>query len=241
MASPQPSTLSYAVLGLLAIRPFTANELKVQAERSLDWLWRRSERALYAEPKRLVALGWATTTERTLGRRSVPEYHITPEGHQAVRDWLTTPPALPTTEAEVALRVMFADLGDLDDLRQALLATRRQLAVNVRDQTLDQYGDYLETGGPYPERLHLIALIADFMRRYTDMLDEWTTASLKEIENWSSTQGLGMTDSARQLLTQAIKDVEQYDTTRKHRQSRSSSPEASGSSAPTPTTSRTRR
>lgn len=214
MAAPQPSTLSYAILGLLAIRPFTANELRVQAQRSLDWLWRRSERSLYAEPKRLVTLGWATTTQRSLGRRSVVEYHITPAGRRAVREWLTTPPALPATEAEVALRVMFADLGGIDDLRRALLATRDQLAVTIRQQTLEQYGDYLETGGPYPERLHLIALIADFMRRYTDMLAEWTTASLEEIEHWSSTEGLGMTDSARRLLTQAIQAIEQYDTAR---------------------------
>ena len=85
MAVPTPTTSSYAVLGLLAVAPFTAYELTAQAQRSLHWVWPRSERALYTEPKRLVALGWATTRPRRGGQRDVPEYHITASGRRALR------------------------------------------------------------------------------------------------------------------------------------------------------------
>ena len=49
------TTTSYAVLGLLALRPWTTYELAKQVQRSLDWFWPRAERKLYDEPKRLVA------------------------------------------------------------------------------------------------------------------------------------------------------------------------------------------
>ena len=201
--TPRPTTLSYAILGLLAVQPFTAHELKVQAERSLNWLWRRSERSLYAEPKRLVALGWAVATDRRAGRRTVAEYHITESGRAALKAWLGTEPGAPAVEAETVLRVMFADHGDLDDLRQALVATRREITDTLRAQAYTQFVDYLETGGPFPERLHLIAPIADFVVRYVDLIEEWTDELLAQIDDWPTTEGLGLTEPAKQVLSDA--------------------------------------
>ena len=48
------STTSYAILGLLALRPWTTYELAKQVQKSLGWFWPRAERKLYDEPKRLV-------------------------------------------------------------------------------------------------------------------------------------------------------------------------------------------
>ena len=63
------TTTSYAVLGLLAIRPWTTYELAKQVQRSLRWFWPRAERKLYDEPKRLAADGLATATREHTGKR----------------------------------------------------------------------------------------------------------------------------------------------------------------------------
>ena len=50
---PRPTTSTYAVLGLLAIRPWSAYELAQQATRSLRYAHPRSESHVYEEAKRL--------------------------------------------------------------------------------------------------------------------------------------------------------------------------------------------
>jgi len=201
---PKPTTSSFAILGLLAVAPFTAYELTAQARRSLHWVWPRSERSLYSEPKRLVTLGWAATRDRRTGRRTVAEYHITAAGRRALRAWLATPPAEPTAEIEAMLRVVFADAGDLDDLRSALVQNRARLDTAVRTHLLGQARGYLDDGGPFPDRLHLIGLFSDFYLRFVEMLDDWTDTALAELDTWPDTRDVGMTPAARATFERVL-------------------------------------
>lgn len=50
---------SYAILGLLAVRPYTTYELATQVERTVRRFWPRARSKLYEEPKKLVAAGLA--------------------------------------------------------------------------------------------------------------------------------------------------------------------------------------
>ena len=68
-AHPALSTTSYAILGMLAMRPWTAYELTQQLRRSLRYCWPKAESVLYDEPKRLVRLGLATAHHEPAGRR----------------------------------------------------------------------------------------------------------------------------------------------------------------------------
>ena len=68
---------SYALLGLLSLQPWTTYELARQSERSLRWFFPRAERGVYQEAKRLVDLGWATSTATWAGRRKGTTYEIT--------------------------------------------------------------------------------------------------------------------------------------------------------------------
>jgi DNA-binding PadR family transcriptional regulator len=197
---PVPTTSSYAVLGLLSVAPMTAYELTTQAQRSLHWVWPRSERSLYAEPKRLVALGWATTRERRGPGRPVPEYRISAAGRRALRAWLATEPAEPATDIEAMLRVIFADAGSKDDLRAALEANRDQLVAAIRSRLVDQCRGYLEDGGPFPDRLHLIGLFSDFFFRFAVLIEEWTADALDEIDRWPDARGVGMTPAVEELF-----------------------------------------
>src|SRR4029453_15945181 len=56
------TTTSYAILGLLAIKPWTTHELVVQVDKSLRRILPRAHSKLYEEPKKLVAAGLARAT-----------------------------------------------------------------------------------------------------------------------------------------------------------------------------------
>lgn len=60
MSSRPLTTTSFAILGLLAIQPWSTYELAQLMRRSLQFVWPRAESNLYAEPKRLVDAGLAT-------------------------------------------------------------------------------------------------------------------------------------------------------------------------------------
>ena len=72
MATPAaPSSLtttSYAILGLLAVKPWTTYELAQQMRRALGQFWPRAESKLYEEPKKLVAHGLARATQADDGQ-----------------------------------------------------------------------------------------------------------------------------------------------------------------------------
>src|SRR5919198_2119040 len=86
----QLTTTSYAILGLLAIRPWSTYELAKQMRRSLHHIWPRAESNVYAEPKRLVEAGLATAEVQKVGERPRTLYTITPKGRQALERWLAT-------------------------------------------------------------------------------------------------------------------------------------------------------
>ena len=68
-SGPTLTTTSYAILGLLAVKPWTTHELVQQVDRSLRRIWPRATSKLYEEPKKLVAHGYARATEDPVGRR----------------------------------------------------------------------------------------------------------------------------------------------------------------------------
>lgn len=56
---PALNSTSYAILGLLALKPWTTYELAQQMDRALGQFWPRAESRIYEEPKKLVACGLA--------------------------------------------------------------------------------------------------------------------------------------------------------------------------------------
>jgi PadR family transcriptional regulator, regulatory protein AphA len=177
------TTTSYAILGLLTVRPWSAYEITEQMKRGLRFSWPRAETRIYQEPKNLVSHGLAEARTETTGRRQRTVYSVTPAGRQAFRAWLEQESAPPQHQSEALLRVTFAESGS----KEALLATLRGLAGQARefrDQLGDQAEEYLTTGGAFPERLHLIALVGRFLIGYVSLLEEWATWAESEVKDW---------------------------------------------------------
>ena len=187
MATDRLTTTSYGVLCLLAVRPWSSYDLAQQMSRSVDSFAPRVESVVYNEPKRLVRLGLATATTEHTGKRKRTVYAITPKGRAAVRGWLDDPGGGPNLEFEAMLQVAFADLGTKAQLLATLAALRERAQDNVRyvDQRLREYET---TGGPFPERLHVIELVARFMSDYAELLERWSSWAAREVEGWRDTK-----------------------------------------------------
>src|SRR5256714_5669309 len=139
---------SYAILGLLALRPWSAYELTKQVRRSLHFCWPRAETRLYQEPKNLLAHGLVKATTTVNGRRSRTEYAITAKGRKALRAWLGEPSAPPRLESEALLRLFFAEHGT----KEGLLATLTELEAHaraLREQAVAQAAEYLAGTAPF--------------------------------------------------------------------------------------------
>jgi PadR family transcriptional regulator AphA len=193
------STTGLGILGLLALRPFSAYELAQQIHRGLRYMQPASERNLYAEPKRLAAAGLVQMRRQQVGRRSRTIYEITPAGRDTLRRQLATPPAPPQLEFEALQRLIFADQGSKEDLLAALDTTSQQVQHLLEDG-LEQVRGYQADGGPFPQRLHLIVLFARFSTDFLVLVRDWLALARREVASWPATHDLGLTDGTRQML-----------------------------------------
>jgi PadR family transcriptional regulator AphA len=177
------TSTSYTVLGLLCLQPWTAYDLAGQMRRGWRFTWPRARSGIYEEPKKLVAQGLARAEQQPRGRASKTVYHVTEAGRAQFRRWLDQSSAEPRFESEAFVRILFADLADKDHLLRAL----RELAGQAEDFRADvvaQARDYLETGGPFPQRLHLIMLVGRFINEYVALLAGWAAWAEKEVQAW---------------------------------------------------------
>ena len=194
-----PTSTSYALLGLLSVRSWSAYELAQQMSRSLRYCWHVAPSVVYHEPKRLVAMGYATVTRHRAGRRSRAVYQITPAGRDALRHWLATRPAEPQAHIEAMLRLIFADSGTPGDLAASLRDLRAwadgRLAAGAR-----QCEDYLATGGPFPARLDLLALFAEFFGQLYALAGDWAQQAEDDVASWPATTRPGLSPRTRARL-----------------------------------------
>jgi PadR family transcriptional regulator AphA len=200
---PRLTTTSYALLGLLAVQPWTAYELTQQMRRSLHYLWPKSESLLYTEPKKLVDAGLARVAEQRRGDRTRAQYRITAAGRRALAAWLDTEPAAPLFELEAMLRVTFADQGTPEQLVRSLRSTAAW-AEGEMARARPQIESYLDTGGPFPERLHLIALVVGFYGELFDLMRRFSGEAADLVETWDATTGVPTDAGLRGRLERAL-------------------------------------
>lgn len=197
------ATTSYAILGYLAVRPWTAYELTKQLGRTFHHFWPRAESGIYRELKRLAADGYAASADATVGRRSRTGYRITDDGRRALAEWLATPRSDGFLESEGLVRLLFADQGTKDDV-EALLATMVRDAGARADEMTTVMRDYLVTGGQFPDRTHINVLIARFLVDFADMVQRWADWSADYVATWPDTGPRAPDDEARRRIQDTI-------------------------------------
>ena len=177
------TSTSYAVLGLLAIRPSSSYELATQVARGLRFTWPRAEGRIYDEPKLLVAHGYATAHQEHTGKRPRSVYTITPAGRQALETWLAAPGAALVFEYEALLKVTFAEHATKTELLANLETIRGHAAANLAIGRV-MADDHLTNGPRFPERVPLNGLMWNFLWSLHGALHDWAEWALAEVAAW---------------------------------------------------------
>ena len=183
MSSPPRglTTTSYAILGLLAIRPWSTYELATQMRRNLHYL---------------LEGGFATAASEPVGRRRRTVYAITQKGRRALERWITEPAGESRLESETLVKLMFATHGSKSDVLAHLQRLRSELETKQRElQTI--FGEYLAGADPFPERVHVNVLCYRLIWDLTATAAAWTLWAVDEVERWP---GVAEPPNRRQLM-----------------------------------------
>jgi PadR family transcriptional regulator, regulatory protein AphA len=201
----EPSTIVYAVLGLLALRSWTGYELTQQVRRSLRLIWPSSEAGIYREQQHLVRLGWAEVTTEQVGRRSRKRYTITPAGRQALQAWLATDPAPPSMGIEGIVRLWLADSGTPADLVRSLHSTA-DASRRAIDQMLDMLQAILASDDPFPTRTQINVLSGELVSDLLATLERRCRQIADEVEHWETTTDRTLDDATRERIHRILSE-----------------------------------
>jgi hypothetical protein len=111
-------------------------------------------------------------------------YAISDAGRQALREWLDTPGRGPVLEFEALVQVAFGDQGSREQLLRTLRSIREQAEAH-RAQAREQASGYAPSGGPFPDRLPVIALTGKLLLEQAELLGRWAAWAEHEVETWS--------------------------------------------------------
>jgi DNA-binding PadR family transcriptional regulator len=121
----QPSAVTWAVLGLVAMEPRSGYDVKRIIDKSVRHFWAASYGQIYPELRRLEQAAWIEGDDAPRGGRSRRVYRVTPEGRQALQAWLHGHETRIELRDESLLRLFFADTLPHENAL-ALLRGRRE-------------------------------------------------------------------------------------------------------------------
>lgn len=194
------TTTSYAILGQLALQPWTMYDLAAQMRRNVTYFFPRAESQVYAEPRKLVELGLAAADTEKTGRRSRTVYRITDKGREELARWLALPTSKgPVLEYETMLRVMLAPFGQPEDLAGTLEQARNDIAGML--ETANRIRDeYLEGRAPFQRHVVQRSMMHDFLASFADLVDEWAERSLARMSKWPEQDAAERTAAAIEVI-----------------------------------------
>ena len=182
-SGPRLTTTTYGVLGLLAVRPHSAYELAKAMGRSVGRVWPRAASKLFEEPKKLVAHGYATASEDSVGRRRRTVFAITRSGRRALAAWLAEPGDGPALEFEGLVKLIFADHGTRADAL-ATIARAREWAVDMNAGNIEAAEKFVESQGRYVERRASTLLLGAFLTDFYALVASWADWAEDEVTGW---------------------------------------------------------
>jgi PadR family transcriptional regulator, regulatory protein AphA len=121
----EPTAVTWAVLGLLGLKPMSGYDIKRAVDRTIRHFWAASYGQIYPELKRLEEAGWIAGKDADRGARSRRVYRITAAGRRELEGWLHGYETRIEMRDESLLRLFFADELPRDE-GLGLLAARRE-------------------------------------------------------------------------------------------------------------------
>ena len=137
MADETPAkvtTLGYALLGLLARGEKTGYELAQGLKNPVSYFWYAQHSQIYPELARLEAADLVQFTLVAQSERPDKKvYHLTPQGQEALRAWVTTPTNVPKKRDELVLKAYSLWVADPASALQMLRDHAQIHATNIAE------------------------------------------------------------------------------------------------------------
>lgn len=212
MSTLRLSPTSYVVLGIIALRgDSTPYDLKRAIGHSVGYFWPFPHAQLYSETERLRRAGLLTGMQEDSGRRR-KVYGITPEGLEALRDWVRSPAGEPFQLRNVAeLKLFFSELVDPEDVvrlghEQVALHEARLAEYHAMQKRFGGREDIAPRMIPLELGIALEKTALEFWRGliHRSVRDETTDSGrppLASADQTPSPPALGRHDSATRLRT----------------------------------------
>lgn len=175
------STSSFAILGLLSQRDWSAYELAGNMKISvLQRLWPRATSEVYKEPKKLVAAGYASVRKERNGGRERSVYQITDAGRDALNHWLSESANTMIYQDETLLKLCFSP-PDQSLVEPALQRVIEQ-SMDEAHAMLAVYDQVLSSDEPSPG-VPMRRMAISYIRHILEARIAWAKSML-ERKDW---------------------------------------------------------
>jgi PadR family transcriptional regulator AphA len=200
------TTTSFAILGQLALRPWSTYELAQQMRRNLRYIWPRAASGIYAEAKALVAHGLAEADKTFVGKRPRTTYRITASGRRALKEWLASPSAGGLgLDFEGLVRVFLGNFARERDLIAAL-DQARVAATEMLETAYEVGREYVEGRAPFQEHVHVRAIVFDFLFSFGHMVRDWSERSAADVSAGARLDLEARRNLGRERIAHALRD-----------------------------------
>lgn len=173
--SSRPIPLSYVILAAIGELGASTPELVDMLSRG-HMFWTSSPSQIYAEPKRLLSLGWITSRRQPGRTRARTVYHLTEAGREALRAWLREPAGFPKLQHEASVRLFAGDLISDDEI----LVSLQKLRADIEEMSAVVAINIARAPG-LPHRTRYVLLQQDLGRRMLQAHAEWLDAVEHEL------------------------------------------------------------
>lgn len=174
---------SFAILGMLSLRPMSGYDLKKAYEQGPAHFWTLNYGQIYPLLERLQRKGRVRGT-RAKGPRGKREYSLTPAGRSELDRWLALQPNQPTFRNEFLLKVFFSGKSP------EVVARHLQDFAREQGQILTQFDEverWLHQRHASDSRLATWLLTLDYGRAQSQSLLAWAERGLLRFASQPST------------------------------------------------------
>src|SRR3954447_9817559 len=179
MATQDRSKTAYVILGMLALGKRTGYEIKSLVDVSTRFFWAASYGQIYPELKRLEDAGLIRGEDDASDGRRKRAYELTPAGHKALRDWLTSDePLVRELRHEGVLKLFFSDVlspeEQLEQIRR-IRADHEEMRAHLKA---------IEPGARETDEargLRFTLLTLDWGIAYQDAIIDWCERAEREL------------------------------------------------------------
>jgi DNA-binding PadR family transcriptional regulator len=169
LSTAKLNPVSYVVLALVGDGGAGAHDIVRMLRQGGPVYWEGAPSRLYAEPKRLVQLGYLTASSEPGQTHARTVYRLTPSGRDALREWLAEPARFPRIKNEPHLRLLAGDLLTDDEIVASFRGMLPELdalgalveQMYAQAETVPHRTTYLRLSHAYARRL--IALHRDWV------------------------------------------------------------------------------